>query len=134
MNKKKELLVAKKKIISATSKAINDFSMIEKNDQIMICVSGGKDSYTMLDMVIHFQKYGETNFDFVVVNMDQKQPDFPVDVLPKYLNKLTDCRKIADNFLKLKKEEDNFNKRVWAVSNCMKDYEAIMELKKLLNE
>ena len=60
--------------------------MIEKNDQIMICVSGGKDSYTMLDMVIHFQKYGETNFDFIVVNMDQKQPDFPVDILPKYLN------------------------------------------------
>tara|TARA_B100000886_G_scaffold296643_1_gene223963 strand:- start:170 stop:454 length:285 start_codon:yes stop_codon:yes gene_type:complete len=48
----------------------------------------------------------------------------------KYLNKLSDCRMIADNFLKLKKEEDNFNKRVWAVSNCMKDYEAIMELKK----
>ena len=50
----------------------------------------------------------------------------------KYLNKLTDCRKIADNFLKLKKEEDNFNKRVWAVSNCMKDYEAIMEVKKMI--
>ena len=48
----------------------------------------------------------------------------------KYLNKLTDCRKIADNFLKLKKEEDNFNKRFWAVSQCIKDYEAIMELKK----
>ena len=50
----------------------------------------------------------------------------------KYLNKLKDCRKIADNFLKLKKEEDNFNKRVWAVSNCMKDYEAIMEVKKMI--
>ena len=48
----------------------------------------------------------------------------------KYLNKLSDCRMIADNFLKLKKEEDNLNKRVWAVSNCMKDYEAIMEVKK----
>ena len=50
----------------------------------------------------------------------------------KYLNTLTDCRKIANNFLKLKKEEDNFNKRVWAVSNCMKDYEAIMEVKKMI--
>ena len=50
----------------------------------------------------------------------------------KYLNKLTDCRKIADNFLKLKKEEDNFNKRVWAVSNCMKDYKTIMEVKKMI--
>ena len=50
----------------------------------------------------------------------------------KYLNKLSDCRIIADNFLKLKKEEDNFNKRVWAVSNCMSDYEAIMEVKKMI--
>ena len=46
----------------------------------------------------------------------------------KYMNKLSECRMIADNFLKIKKEEDNFNKRVWAVSNCMKDYETIMEL------
>ena len=50
----------------------------------------------------------------------------------KYLNKLSDCRKIADNFLKLKKEEDNFNKRVWAVSNCMKDYKTIIEVKKMI--
>tara|TARA_B100000886_G_scaffold114606_1_gene77096 strand:- start:77 stop:373 length:297 start_codon:yes stop_codon:yes gene_type:complete len=50
----------------------------------------------------------------------------------QYLNKLSDCRMIADNFLKIKKEEDNFNKRVWAVSNCMKDYEAIMEVKKMI--
>ena len=52
----------------------------------------------------------------------------------KYLNKLSDCRMIADNFLKIKKDEDNFNRRIWAVSNCMKDYEAIMEVKKLLNK
>ena len=50
----------------------------------------------------------------------------------KYLNKLSDCRMIADNFLKLTKEEDNFNKKVWAVSNCMSDYEAIMEVKKMI--
>ena len=49
-----------------------------------------------------------------------------------YLNKLSDCRMIADNFLKLKKEEDNFNKRVWAISNCIKDYEVIMEMKKMI--
>lgn len=48
----------------------------------------------------------------------------------KYLNKLSDCRMIVDNLLKLKKGEDNFNKRVWSVSNCLKDYEAIMEVKK----
>ena len=51
-----------------------------------------------------------------------------------FSKKLSNCRKIADNFLNLKKEKDNFNKRVWAVSNCMKDYEAIMEVKKLLNK
>lgn len=50
----------------------------------------------------------------------------------QYLNKLSDCRMIADNFLKIKREEDNFDKRVWAVSNCMKDYEAIMEVKKMI--
>ena len=50
----------------------------------------------------------------------------------QYLNKLSDCRMIADNFLKLTKEEDNFNKKVWAVSNCMSDYEAIMEVKKMI--
>ena len=52
----------------------------------------------------------------------------------KYLNKLSNCRMIADNFLKLKKEEDNFNKRVWAVSRCMKDYEAIMDVKKMIKK
>ena len=52
----------------------------------------------------------------------------------KYLNKLSNCRMIADDFLKLKKEEDNFNKRVWAVSRCMKDYEAIMDVKKMIKK
>ena len=50
----------------------------------------------------------------------------------KYLNKLSDCRMIADNFLKIKKDEDNFNRRIWAVSNCMKDYKAIMEVKEMI--
>tara|TARA_B100001057_G_C22818656_1_gene938524 strand:- start:128 stop:343 length:216 start_codon:yes stop_codon:yes gene_type:complete len=67
---KKDIAVSRKKIINATSKAIKDFSMIENDDFIMICISGGKDSYTMLDMMIHFQKYGKTKFNFIVVNMD----------------------------------------------------------------
>ena len=65
MKDKKELLKARKKIINATKKAIDDFSMIEDGDSIMVCISGGKDSYTMLDMMIHFQKYGKTNFNFI---------------------------------------------------------------------
>ena len=67
---KKDIAVSRKKIINATSKAIKDFSMIENDDFIVICISGGKDSYTMLDMMIHFQKYGKTKFNFIVVNMD----------------------------------------------------------------
>ena len=82
------ILKARKKIINATKKAIDDFSMIEDGDSIMVCISGGKDSYTMLDMMIHFQKYGKTNFNFIAVNMDQKQPGFPEEVLPKYLSAL----------------------------------------------
>ena len=85
---KKEFNTSRKKIINATSKAIKDFSMIEDDDFIMICISGGKDSYTMLDMMIHLQKYGNTKFNFIVVNMDQKQPGFPKEILPKYLNNL----------------------------------------------
>ena len=85
---KKDIATSRKKIINATSKAIKDFSMIEDDDFIMICISGGKDSYTMLDMMIHLQKYGNTKFNFIVVNMDQKQPGFPKEILPKYLNNL----------------------------------------------
>ena len=96
MKDKKELLKSRKKIINATKKAIDDFSMIEDGDSIMVCISGGKDSYTMLDMMIHFQKYGKTNFNFIAVNMDQKQPGFPEEVLPKYLSALKVNYKIIE--------------------------------------
>ena len=83
-----DLKKLKKTIISSTSKCIREFNMIQKGDHIMVCISGGKDSYTMLDMFIHFQKYGDIPFEITVVNMDQKQPGFPEMVLPDYLNKL----------------------------------------------
>lgn len=83
-----DLKKVKKKIISSTSKCIKEFNMIQEGDHIMVCISGGKDSYTMLDMFIHFQKYGDVPFEITVVNMDQKQPGFPEKVLPEYLNKL----------------------------------------------
>ena len=86
MNTKEETKSFHKKLISATGKALLDYNMIENGDKIVICISGGKDSYTLLEMMIHFQKYGDINFDFIVVNMDQKQPDFPEEILPKYLN------------------------------------------------
>ena len=83
-----DLKKVRKKIFSSTSKCIKEFNMIQEGDHIMVCISGGKDSYTMLDMFIHFQKYGDIPFEISVVNMDQKQPGFPEKILPEYLNKL----------------------------------------------
>ena len=77
-----------KSLISTTSRCMKDYNMIEDGDHIMICISGGKDSFTMLDLMIHFQKYGNVNFDCTVVNMDQKQPGFPEEILPNYLNEI----------------------------------------------
>jgi tRNA 2-thiocytidine biosynthesis protein TtcA len=77
-----------KKLQKAVASAIVDFGMIEEGDKIMVCLSGGKDSYTMLDMLIAQQKKIPIHFDIIAVNLDQKQPGFPEDVLPKYLTEL----------------------------------------------
>ena len=69
-------------------RAHESYNLFEDGDKIMVCMSGGKDSYTMLDILIHFQKYSDVKFDIVAVNLDQKQPGFPEHILPEYLSKL----------------------------------------------
>jgi tRNA 2-thiocytidine biosynthesis protein TtcA len=85
-----------KKLHRAVGEAIVQFSMIEEGDRIMICLSGGKDSYTMLDMMLHFQKVAPVSFEIIAVNLDQKQPGFPEEVLPNYLSELGVAYKIIE--------------------------------------
>jgi tRNA 2-thiocytidine biosynthesis protein TtcA len=108
----------RKLILRQVGKAVVDYNMIQEGGKIMACMSGGADSYTMLDALLHLQRVAPINFDVIAVNLDQKQPGFPEHILPEYLEKLGVEYKIIekDTYSIVKEKLNEGQKTCWLCS------------------
>ena len=88
VKQQREFNKLRKRLRRQVGQAIADYDMIQDGDKVMVCLSGGKDSYTMLDILINLRDHAPINFELIAVNLDQKQPGFPEHVLPDYLSSI----------------------------------------------